>query len=238
MNIRNIFFHPYRNYVHYRVYSDYDYSLWRGVTNTSLYEEKLVNYLVTELNKQDHSIFLDVGANIGLISLPLLNMVPQLKVYGFEPNPRTYSWLKQTINYNKLSPRFELSQVALGNTNNTKEFCVHSAKYTPGDGFVDTKRSGDTSRITVPTQTLDNWWNKNNLPAVTAVKIDTEGAELMVLNGGINLIKKVKPLLCLEVSPVNLAAYHEKPDDVFEWLKKNDYSYSQLDEENFIAKPK
>jgi len=238
MNIKNIIFHPYRNYVQYRVYSDHNYSLWNGVNNNNLYENKLVHYLIGELKKFTNPIFVDIGANIGLISLPLLASIHDLNIFAFEPNPLTYSWLKQTIFYNKLGTRIKFYQIALSDTNNNQDFFIHSPKLTPGDGLADTKRSGDTTCIKVKTQTIDDWWGSIGSPKINAVKIDTEGAELLVLKGGRNFLKTVKPLLCLEISPTNLKAYHLIPNDIFNWLKAIDYSYTRLDEEIYIAKQK
>jgi FkbM family methyltransferase len=46
--------------------------------------------------KPDTTVF-DVGANIGLMAIPLLTHVPECRVISFEPSENSVPYLRKTI---------------------------------------------------------------------------------------------------------------------------------------------
>lgn len=73
------------------------------------------------------------------------------------------------------------------------------------------------------TTTLDEWWYGKNKPPVNAVKIDTEGAELLVLMGGNDLVKYCRPTIIFEMHAENLKAYPYDYHDILFWFEKRNY---------------
>jgi len=122
----------------------------------------------------------DVGANIGLVSLTLSRLVgEQGRVYAFEPHPRVYEYLLGNIAINRVE-NIHAFNVALGDSEGVVR-------------FVDRRRGDNRSSvasdgrgIAVPCHRLDRF----DLPAVplALVKIDVEGYEKFVVQGA-------KPLL-------------------------------------------
>ena len=47
-------------------------------------------------------------------------------------------------------------------------------------------------KLIVNTNTIDNYCNENNIECINFIKIDVEGAEKLVLDGGINMLKDNK----------------------------------------------
>lgn len=245
--IRNI------NYYGYKLFYSKNYSIVERYLNEGAYEPKLCKSIEGKLNKiNDNRVFLDVGANVGLICLYIISHVNKTKVYAFEPGKHQNMLLSKTIKYNNLDKKIVLDNLALSHKNGTAKFASHENKDTPGDGLLDTGRAGRTYYYKVRTITLDTWWNKERKPMVDVIKMDTEGAEGWILKGGKNLIKHCKPIIFLELWPENVSVY---PYDCITIINlMNEYGYRLLTlkgepvskhnvysflgkEETYVAKP-
>jgi FkbM family methyltransferase len=223
-------FEPYltrRNYFGYTLF----YTKGTGIIErirfgnlNRVYEPDLVESITTELLKYDSPVFLDIGTNIGLISLPILKKVPEVKIFGFEPGPTAYKSFATTIFANKLQDKIHLFNEALYKEVTTLSFYAHSDRDCGGDGIIDTKRAESLStEIKVKTNTLDNWSKENNIPKIDVLKIDIEGAELYAFQGSIDFLKKYKPIIFLEISIENLKVYPYKEIDILNFFKSNNY---------------
>lgn len=217
-----------------------------------VYEPDLVNSLKKELSLHQSPVFLDIGTNIGLISLAVKYHIPKVKIFGFEPGPTAYKSFATTIFANKLEDVY-LYNEALSKEKGNLTFYIHNDTDSSGDGMIDTQRANSTSRsITVKANTLDNWSIENNIPAIHLVKMDIEGAELFALQGSIEFLKKYKPTLYLEISIENLKVYPYTEKDILNFFTVNNYSLFCMDgiqcteetistkvreNDTFIAKP-
>jgi len=65
-----------------------------------IYEKPLVSYL--SKNIPFNGTFIDVGANIGAISVLLAKLRPDVTIYAFEASPRVFGFLTLNIVHNKL----------------------------------------------------------------------------------------------------------------------------------------
>lgn len=199
-----------------------------GSTDRS-YEPDLIQKITNELGATSQPILLDIGTNIGLISLALLKKDSRVKIYGFEPSPIPFKTFITTIFANQLEERVSLFPAALSDKSGFVNFSTHGGRDSSGDGMIDTMRSESTvENIKVPTVTLDEWWNEQKKPAVTHIKIDVEGAELLALKGGVTLLKECKPKIFLEISNENLKVYPHKASDVFSFLQSEGYNLENM----------
>jgi FkbM family methyltransferase len=206
-------------------------SIIKRLKSEAIFEEKMSKAIVNDLRRFSSSFFLDIGANIGFISLYVAREVPQAKIYAFEPGPRQASLLEKTIEVNGLKLRIMPSRVALSDSIGTQTFYTHPMRDMAKDGFEDTGRGEKAQQIRVETITLDTWWKKNGKPKIGVVKIDTEGAELLVLRGAKDLLAEVKPIIYLEIEERNLKAYPYKVIDVLNHLNAAGYRLETLDGE-------
>lgn len=202
-------------------------SLINRIVKDGVYEPEVTKALLLSLEGKNEPIVLDVGANIGLISINILEVLPNCKIYAFEPGPHQNSLFSKTIEYNQLK-NIELSALALSNEIGSASFHVHSTEDASGDGFFDTGRAGKTKKINVETTILDSWWKIKNQPKVDLIKMDTEGAELFILEGGKELLETCKPDLCLEIYELNLRNYPYTANDIFDALKNMNYQLFTL----------
>ncbi len=218
------------------VYSKGTSLVWRIETYGD-YEPEVIGALVAELGRSRERTFVDVGANIGLISLAALAGVPGSRGFAFEPGPHQRALLADTIRRNGLKDRLTLSPLALSDAAGTACFAVHRRRHAAGDGLVDTGRAGPARSITVETETLDAWWQRSGRPWIDVVKIDTEGAELLVLRGAGAVIAECGPTIFLEISEDNLRAYPHGAADVRAHLEGLRYTLEPVGPGDFAARP-
>lgn len=203
-------------------------SLVEDIQGGQVYEPEVTGRLVRELLRRNSATYLDVGANLGLMTLNVLAEVPDVKVVAFEPGPHQAQLLRKNIAANQLEGRVSVVQWALGNKPGTAQFVIHHDRHSSGDGFIDTGRAGRTVTIDVPVGTLDGWWVDAGRPGVDAIKIDTEGAELWVLQGAHDLLEKCRPVVVFELHPKNIRVYPYKAEDILEYFSRLGYEVQSL----------
>jgi len=146
----------------------------------------------------------DVGANIGLMSLPVLNGEREARALSFEPSPNTAPWLERTIAGSPYAERWRLVRKVAGRKIGTTEFHVSPPTFDLFDGVPqsDRIRGGVVHRLEMTT--LDAEWDALGCPQVSVIKIDVEGWESEVLAGAGKLITAQKPPILLEWNKANL----------------------------------
>lgn len=158
--------------------------------------------------------YFDIGANIGLMSAPLLSADPTLHVVSVEASPVTAPLLQQSAAASANRDRWHIVPQALGAEPGKISFHASAAGGGVYDGIRDTGRSGGASSVEVEMTTLDLLWAKFGRPPVCLIKIDVEGAETLVLRGGFACIAATRPVILLEWNPVNLRAYGLSPESL------------------------
>lgn len=141
----------------------------------------------SQLNK---AVIFDVGANIGDFSNLIINGLTgklDIELHSFEPSKVTFKKLENNVKPNK---NIFLNNLALGNKKGEVELFFDEA----GSGLASlTKRKLDCFNIKfnlsekVIIDTLDNYCKSNNLQNIDLLKIDVEGHELDVLQGGLEM---------------------------------------------------
>src|SRR5205085_7178000 len=71
---------------------------------------------------------------------------------------------------------------------------------------------------------IDDVVRELNLSRVDAIKVDVEGAELSVLRGAVDMLKRFHPKLVIEISERQLASFHTTPADVVALIKSAGYN--------------
>lgn len=151
---------------------------------------------------------MDIGANIGQWTLRMANKVGyEGCVYSFEPIPLIHESLKKTLFINNLS-QVTVSPLAIDNQTGDSEFIIpidvndraihgESKLNTKGESWLSEKIK-KTRIIEVKTITLDEFASQQSLVRLDFVKIDVEGAEIRVLEGGQKTFSHFNPALILE----------------------------------------
>ena len=200
---------------------------WRGA-----HEWAPMFLLKNELKKG--MVVYDVGANIGEISLFCANALgEEAKVFSFEPMKETFEILKENIAINKFESRIKPFSIALSDRNGEADLYganeVDEQLGTYEDGFhtLYARDSRSTLLYKIKLETLDS--KIGELPPPDFIKIDVEGAELMVLKGAAKTLEKYHPKLMLEYSEVNCKAAGYNRHDLVNFLKPMGYTFYSIE---------
>jgi len=158
------------------------------------YDEIIILNLYQDIIFPD-SVVVDVGANIGLHTLALADIVsgwPKSRVIAYEPRMELVKRLHSNLKLNNLSDVVSVNQIGLWSEPGRISFNEDTHNFNQGVGRYD-----PTSNNFIEVTSLDK--DLLNLPTpISLIKIDVEGAELEVLRGGINLLEKHRPYIVLE----------------------------------------
>lgn len=169
-----------------------DYNLYTRGT----YEAGTLHIINSCLREGD--VFIDVGANIGLMSLVGSMRVGQNgAVYAFEPEPATFTLLQHNISINQLQ---NIHAVNLGLSSARGVEVIYQSR-SDNRGMASFIANGfqATRGTEVAVCTLDEFLAENEIDSVRMIKIDVEGWESEVMKGASSLIRKSNaPILCIE----------------------------------------
>jgi FkbM family methyltransferase len=170
--------------------------LLRVMCQNGRFEPEIIDRLI-ELARPGTTVF-DVGANLGLMAIPILRSCDSCRVVSFEPSPNSLGFLRQTMRDGSWGDRWLLVDKALSDRSGELEFCIGRPEDALFEGLRSADRIHHAHAITVKTSTLDAEWDSLGRPPVSAVKIDVEGAEKLVLDGAGNLLEAQRPAVVLE----------------------------------------
>jgi FkbM family methyltransferase len=147
------------------------------------------------------------------------------RVYGFEPQSNLYEYLvkiKKLFGWDHVT----IEHLALSDKAGSVQLFIPKNKVSqqssPGATIVqheDQSAFGKTETVT--TETLDSYCERNNIQP-DFLKIDVEGNELRVLQGGINAIKKYKPKMIVEIEARHVG--EQQVLDTFGFMQSLGYS--------------
>ncbi len=165
-------------------------------------------FITSYLKQTD--VYIDVGANIGTTLIPAAKLIKVGKAIGIEPHPKIYSYLKDNMLLNDLENRVELHNCALGNEHGYLHF---SSKIADDQNRVLCNGKG----IKVPTKLLDDFGEIHSL--IDLIKIDVEGYEKFVIEGGMETLKKTE-CVYIEISEKNFSRYGYSVKDLLVVLER------------------
>jgi FkbM family methyltransferase len=200
----------------------------RRIYYTGRYENLIETLLCKGLRKG--GTFIDVGANTGYYSLLAACLIgEQGIVYSLEPFPETFRRLQHNICLNAFSKRIILRQLAVSN----KQSEAVSLFLRGGEpALVSMSHFACTSNVEevkVKCDTLDNVLGKH-VGTIDFVKIDVEGAEVLVLQGMSGLLAKDHCTnIVIETHMPQIRALGFAPEDIADFLTR--YGYRLLTKE-------
>jgi FkbM family methyltransferase len=151
-----------------------------------------------------NSMILDIGANIGIMTVHLARSIEGSKVIAFEPMPSNIKAFKKVINHFNLK-NVTLFEIALGNNEGEVEMIMPVVSNVRMQGLSHVVHESITEfnegvTLKVPLKMLDKIdVLKNSTQTISAIKIDVENFEFFVLEGGKELIIKHQPVIYAEL---------------------------------------
>ena len=170
------------------------HSLLRKCDFEDIQEIKLINYI-----GKDSLIYLfDCGANFGFYSLYVASKNENNKIMAFEASPSTYLDMKKNIDLNNFHS-IKLNNLAVSNIENLNLNLNESEK--DWESSIVHSDFKNKSNVSVKSITLDSIVKNQIFDDYTVIiKLDVEGHEMNVIEGGLSLIKKCSPVIILEFS--------------------------------------
>lgn len=158
------------------------------------YEKGLVNML--ESNIPENGVFIDVGANIGSISIPLSRMRPDIRIIAVEASPWIFDILKKNVVLNNRTNITAVNYAVFSESG--KILPMYAPKDLFGKGSLKAVYTEEAEMV--ETITIDDLKKKMDLPAIHYIKVDVEGFEASVFSGMTELSESDKPKVIFEFS--------------------------------------
>ena len=131
---------------------------------------------------------IDLGANVGAVSLDWAQRSRKLRIHAYEPNPATNTVLRQNIEANGLASRITVYDEAVGRESGELRLWTNVNSMTT-TGYSDAPPTSDAIAMRVPLIDLNEVVRRANGGPVSLLKIDTEGAEADTLEGELAHVK-------------------------------------------------
>lgn len=165
----------------------------------------------------------DAGAHIGHVSIRFAQYAKRGFVHAFEPDAHSFQRLKENVLLNDFE-NIRIYPQALGAFAGNKSL-YRIDPFNPGmNRILEQDPQVFYGREEVEVITLDQWHEQNRIHKIDLLKIDTEGYELHILEGGKNMIQRCKPILYLELIDLNLQQHGYDHRKVLHWLNEKGYS--------------
>lgn len=174
---------PCRSGLKFHLLNTYD-SVGRDLFFDGEYEPATIR--VIEQNLKAGDVFIDAGANIGAISLPVAKR-NNVKVYSFEPGPHIFSILEKNKIQNKLE-NVETIQKGLSESEGEADF-YESDRVHGWSGMV---KIDSFQKYRVITTSLDIFAAEKQIERIAVLKADVQGWEYYVFKGAERLIDEGK----------------------------------------------
>lgn len=190
---------------------------WRGFSE---YESETMLLLEKAMRKS--STFLDVGANVGIMSMAASTYNPNAIIYAFEPVPHIFNALQEHILINEMESNVHCLRSVVSNQLGEISFHVPHKNLSSGSLDLTGFANLPGSIISMPSITIDSFSESEGLQKIDLIKIDVEGFEVDVLSGAIKTMSRDKPVIICECLPGANA------DGIEELLKQYGYRYYHL----------
>jgi FkbM family methyltransferase len=171
------------------------------------------------------SSLVDIGANIGAFTAVAKCVNPTIRVWAFEPEPKTYSLLTETIRANAWNDVWA-EQMALSESDGTADLFVSGEL----EASLNPEFRPGAIKHPCPVRKLDTYCAEHGISEIDLIKIDTESTEPQVFMGAIEILKKCRPNIVCEV----LAGRTEKKLEAL--LQPLGYRYFHITGEGLVPR--
>lgn len=165
-------------------------------------------------NLKDHTVFFDLGANVGYYSILASARLTAGKVVAVEPNPEILPVLRGNVALNR-ADNIVVEPVALGARRGTVNVTFDATE--PGASHI------SETGASVQMVTLDDLTARHGAPDY--IKIDVEGFEGDIIHGGMRTFETTSTYAFMEFSPSAFERSQHPLDEMLLWLASIGYQF-------------
>jgi FkbM family methyltransferase len=180
------------------------------------------------------SVCIDIGAAAGIYTQALSYLVGDKgQVHSVEPLPFAHPLWSRMLRAHA-APNVRRYVGALGLEPGKGVMSVPMGRYglVTGRSFLTGRNNGLGSNtefqghvdVVVEVDTLDGLCDRAGMTRLDFIKIDVEGAELHVLEGGRQAVETFRPAILVEIEARHIDRYQHSTADIVDWLVKRDYT--------------
>lgn len=188
-------------------------------------------FIFEKIIKKNELIIFDIGAHDGRSITRFKNRFPDAEIYSFEPNKNLYDKISKLS-----SEKIKIFNYALSNIDGEKKFYQYEYLSGKNNSFYPmvenskykiqrTKNKNETETIkNVKVKKLDTFIEENKISKIDLLKIDTQGAEIEIIEGAEKILNS-KKINVIELEHI-LGIAHESRSSLYEleeMLHKNNY---------------
>ena len=180
--------------------------------------------------------FVDIGANIGYFTLVGARAVGSTgRVIAFEPTPSAFRLLTKNIAANGFA---QVAAFPNAVTNRNASATLFLDARSPVHSSVSEANIGESAgSVTVETVSLDTFLPSIEIDRVDVVKIDAQGAELQILEGGEQTLAHPSVVVILEFWPPGLLGLGASPEELLRRVQALGFSIHILEDDLAPAGP-
>ena len=167
-------------------------------------------------------VVLDIGANIGFLTINFARACPEGFVFSFEPDSQNFSDLQNNIRLNNFN-NIRAFQKALGEKHGNAVLYKIYANNPGANRILSNKPAYPHQLENVEVSTIDEIEEITAMKRVDLMKIDVEGFEMFVLQGAQKLIERWKPILFVELVEMNLNQHGYSALSLIEYIENMGY---------------
>jgi FkbM family methyltransferase len=199
------------------LWDEVSFGIWWGGETYEINETPYFKSLL-----KPSSVVSDIGANVGYYSLVAAPLVGSTgRVYAFEPASRQFASLKKNALRNGFTQILP-NKLALADKPG-EAVLYQEDEFNTGSASLHHTGPNNTKGEMVTLTTLDDFVEPLKLDRLDVIKVDVEGYELAVLNGGRKTLEEFHPTLLIEVreSHQRQAGFSRK--ELFDWFTARNY---------------
>lgn len=196
------------------------------------FEIKELKFIKNQLSQD--AVFIDIGSNIGLFSLVVASSSSTIQVHAFDPIKLNNTLLSSSIEINGLE-NIVVNETCVGNYDGVIEFSV--ASDSAYSSIHDSGRKSELKKLVLPIVKLDTYVSKMKLQRIDFIKVDVEGAEMMVVEGASKVFSNssLRPkMMMVELCDKNLRAFKTSVKEIVNLLEELNYRPYVLVKEKLI----
>ena len=215
-------------------------SIGKHILNQELWEPHLVAFMKNFI--KEGYVCIDIGSCFGWYAVHMSKYTGNTGlIYAFEPLKENIQLIKKNIKQNNIN-NVILQEVALGATSQTSTICnaylrnntnigdsFISTHYKDRDGYTDLKIDDFIGKEEIMVKlnkqlTFIEKLDNIKIPRkINFMKLDTQGSELMVLQGAQKILKNDRPVIAIELEDPCSLLYSYDSGVLIDYLKSFDY---------------